>query len=503
MAILNKIIITCLLLISIAFFHCSAFHDIHLEAEEFKPPHQQGPGGGSGGGSGGGWEANNPYHYEGWRFEEWFKSKEGFVKMLQKFTRRSSSIFRGIENYRFMFMEMEPNTFFVPLHVDADIVFIALQGNGVVSFVTDKTKESFEIVKGDVVRVPSGVTHFFTNTNDTVPFRAAKIVIPVNIPGRFQVAFPARSRFQQSYFSGFSRELLSASFNLPEELIEKLTKGSQQQRGQREAGVIKKASPDQIKELAQHATSPSHKHKDKCKHSKEEEEEDTSDFSTLWRPFNIFEHDPLYANDFGHFHEAHPKRFSQLQDLGVSVAWANITQGSLFLPQYNSKTTFVTFVENGCARFEMASPYTSKEEQQQPWFPQLDQQEEEEEEEQVREMTGQVHKIVSRVCKGEVFVIPAGHPFAILSQDEHFVAVGFGINALNCTRTFLAGKENLLNNLDTVATRLAFGVESKVAEKMFTSQNYSHFAPTVRRSSQHSPEQRKPTFQSIFDFAGF
>lgn len=115
-------------------------------------------------------------------------------------------------------------------------------------------------------------------------------------------------------------------------------------------------------------------------------------------------------------------------------------QGSLFLPHYNSKTTFVTFVENGCARFEMASPYKfqgEQQQQQQQWWPGQGGGEEEE------EMSGQVHKVVSRVCKGEVFIIPAGHPFTIVSHDENFVSVGFGIHASNSTRTFLAGKERV------------------------------------------------------------
>lgn len=131
----NKLTITLLLLISIAFFHCLAFR-VEVDAEEFEPQHlerqQEGPGGGQGGGSGEGWEeeaaTNNPYYFGKERFKNWFKSKEGFVKMLPKFTQRSSKLFRGIENYRFMFMEMEPNTFFVPHHVDADYVFLVLQG---------------------------------------------------------------------------------------------------------------------------------------------------------------------------------------------------------------------------------------------------------------------------------------------------------------------------------------------------------------------------------------
>ncbi|KFK40533.1 hypothetical protein AALP_AA2G008100 [Arabis alpina] len=486
MAMINKLTITLLLLISIAFFHCFAFR---VEFEEFEPPQQEEqegpefrPGGGpSGGGSGKGFEeesTENPFHFAKRSFENVFKSNEGFVKLLPKFTKRSSTLFRGIENYRFSFMEMEPSTFLVPHHWDADSVFLVLQGKGVIAFVTDSTKESFHIRRGDVLRVPSGVTHFLTNTNDTVPLRIAKILVPVNIPGRFQDFFPARSQFHQSYFTGFSKQVLSASFNIPEELLERLISRSQQM-GQ---GIIRRVSPDQIKELAEQATSPSNKHKD-------------SDMSKFWTPFSIFKQDPVYSNDFGHFHEVDPTSFSQLQDLHIAVAWVNMTQGSLFLPQFNSKTTFVTFVENGCAHFEMASPYKFQSKQQQ-WFGPREEEEEEE------EIGGQVQKIVSRVCKGDAFVIPAGHPFTILSQDQNFVGIGFGIFASNNIRTFLAGQENMLNNLDTVATRLSFGVGSKMAEKLFTSQNYSYFAPS-NPSRQFPEEKRTPSFQSIFNFAGF
>lgn len=190
MTMTKKLIITLLLLISLAFVHCLAFH---VELEEFEPPQQEeqdvprrGPGGRS---SEGGEEESTeyPYHFRKQSFKNWFQSKEGFVKVLPKFTKRAPNLFRGIENYRFSFLEMEPTTFLVPHHFDADSVVLVLQGKGVIEFVTDKAKESFHITIGDVVRVPSGVTHFVTNTNQTVPLRLAKITVPVNNPGQFKV----------------------------------------------------------------------------------------------------------------------------------------------------------------------------------------------------------------------------------------------------------------------------------------------------------------------------
>lgn len=91
-------------------------------------------------------------------------------------------------------------------------------------------------------------------------------------------------------------------------------------------------------------------------------------------------------------------------------------------------------MENGCARFQMASPYTFERKQQQ-WPGQREEEEE--------ELSGNIYKIVSHVCKGDVFIFPAGHPLAVFSQDQDFVAIGFGIHASNSTRMFLAGRKRL------------------------------------------------------------
>lgn len=85
-------------------------------------------------------------------------------------------------------------------------------------------------------------------------------------------------------------------------------------------GIIRRISPDQIKELTEHATSPSDKHKDK----KDKHKDKGS--STFESPFNLLAQDAIYSNDFGRYREANPKRFSQLQDLGIAVGWVNMTQ---------------------------------------------------------------------------------------------------------------------------------------------------------------------------------
>ncbi|XP_010551719.1 PREDICTED: vicilin-like seed storage protein At3g22640 [Tarenaya hassleriana] len=433
--------------------------------DEFPPqPHAGGVGG---------WE--HPFYFGQRSFQTLLRSKEGFMKLLPSFTSRSW-LFRGIENYRFAFLKMAPRTFVQPHHPDADVVFVVLQGKGVAMFLTQEEKETFHIEKGHVVRMPAGTTHYVANTGDDEPLRLAAIFVPVNIPGSFQVFFPAAAEFQQSYFDGFSSKVLSASFNVSEELLGRFLRGPQTGRK-----AIQTISPEEIKELRKHVSSEKHKHQGR-----------------LWSPFDIHSQEPVYSNEFGRFYEAHPERFRQLRDLGISVTCINMTQGSIFVPHFSSKATFIVFVESGCARFEMAKPHigSGQWQQQQQEGPQWGGQGQEQQWGE-QEMTGKIHRVVSQVCKGELFVIPASHPVAIITQDQNFTAVGFGINAHNSSRTFLAGQGNILSKLDTAEKRLTFGVGKEVSERVFTSQDYSYFVPT------HQRRQQKPSFQSIFNYAGY
>lgn len=99
------------------------------------------------------------------------------------------------------------------------------------------------------------------------------------------------------------------------------------------------------------------------------------------------------------------------------------------VPHYNSKATVMAMVVEGNGRFEMACPHMSSQRQQGGGEP------EEEEMEQYE-------NVGARISPGDVFIIPAGHPLAIVSsQNQNLRIVGFGVNAQNSQRNFLAGNK--------------------------------------------------------------
>lgn len=107
------------------------------------------------------------------------------------------------------------------------------------------------------------------------------------------------------------------------------------------------------------------------------------------------------------------------------------------VPHYNSKATVVVYVVEGTGRFEMACPHDVSSQS----YEYKGRREQEEEE----SSTGQFQKVTARLARGDIFVIPAGHPIAITaSQNENLRLVGFGINGKNNQRNFLAGECQLL-----------------------------------------------------------
>ncbi|KAH0994098.1 hypothetical protein GBA52_005581 [Prunus armeniaca] len=112
-------------------------------------------------------------------------------------------------------------------------------------------------------------------------------------------------------------------------------------------------------------------------------------------------------------------------------------------------------------------------------------------EEQADQQSGAYVKVSGKLSLGDVFVIPAGHPVSIVAQNnnptnngnqnQNLRIVGFGINAGNNMRNFLAGQEgNIMKQMEREATQLTFGQEM---EQILTSQKQSYFVPASRRGS--------------------
>lgn len=72
-------------------------------------------------------QRNNPYYFHAQRFQYRFKSQEGHMRVLQRFSQKSH-LLRGIDNYRLAILEANPSTLVVPHHSDAETILVVVKG---------------------------------------------------------------------------------------------------------------------------------------------------------------------------------------------------------------------------------------------------------------------------------------------------------------------------------------------------------------------------------------
>ncbi|KAI4345661.1 hypothetical protein L6164_012761 [Bauhinia variegata] len=355
------------------------------------------------------------------------------------------------------------------LSVSLSSAYIRSGGSALFTIVSGNNRESYNLERDDVLRIPAGATAYAANRDNNQNLRIVKLVVPVSNPGKFQDFFPGGQQNPRSYYHGFSRQTLEAAFNSPYPAIVRALLGqqSEQQEGQSQSQTqaLVRATRDQIRQLRQNAR------------SSQEVGQSRSG------PFNLRNFQNPISNNYGRFWEAHPNQVPQLQDLDVSVILMVLNQGSLFLPHKNSKTWVVAYVSEGSGLFEIATPRREQG------------QEEQEEQEQTY---GEIQGLSAQLNQGDVFVVPPGYPFALTaSNNNNLHVVGFDINIQDNQRSFLAGeRDNVIAQIDSVAKELTFSGSNQQVESLLRNQRQSYFA-----SAQPQQQEQQQGGESGYAFA--
>ncbi|KEH43848.1 vicilin 47 kDa protein [Medicago truncatula] len=261
----------------------------------------------------------NPFLFRSNRFQTLFENENGHIRLIQRFDKRSN-LFQNLKNYRLLEYRAKPHTIFLPHHTDADFILVVLSGKAILTVLNSNNRNSFNLEQGDTIKLPAGSTAYLVNQDNDEDLRVVDLVIPVNRPGKFQSFDLSGNQNNPSYFRGFSKSILEASFNTDYETIERVLleeheHEQQQRRGRKgrqqsqEANAIVKVSREQIEELRRHAKSSSKR-----------------SISSESGPFNLRNRNPLYSNKFGKFFEITPEKNPQLQDLDIFVSSVEINE---------------------------------------------------------------------------------------------------------------------------------------------------------------------------------
>nr|CAA96514.1 vicilin precursor [Vicia narbonensis] len=431
-------------------------------------------------------DQENPFIFKSNKFQTLFENDNGHIRLLQKFDERSK-ILENLQNYRLLEYKSKPRTIFLPQQTNADFILVVLSGKAILTVLKPDDRNSFNLERGDTIKLPAGTIAYLVNKDDNEDLRVLDLAIPVNGPDQLQSFLLSGSENQQSILSGFSKSVLEASFNTGYEEIEKVLleereKETQHRRSLRDKrqhsqdeDVIVKLSRGQIEELSRNAKSSSKK-----------------SVSSESEPFNLRSRNPIYSNKFGKFFEITPEKNPQLQDLDVLVNSVEIKEGSLLLPHYNSRAIVIVTVNDGKGDFEIVGQRNENRQGQRK--------EDDEEEEQGDENTNtQVQNYKAKLSRGDVFVIPAGHPVSI-KASSNLDLLGFGINAKNNQRNFLAGEEdNVISQIDRPVKELAFPGSAQEVDRLLENQKQSHFANAQPQQRERGSHETRDHLSSILD----
>ncbi|XP_074316756.1 vicilin Jug r 6.0101-like isoform X2 [Silene latifolia] len=383
--------------------------------------------------SNGNGENGKPYVFKEEDFSTLFKTQEGSLSVLQKFN-QNSDVLRGIENYRVLIFEANPLSFLTPSHWDSDIIFFVGQGKGTITLVFEKKRESFNIEKGHLMTIPAGVTFYIINTDDTDKLVLSMFLSSIANPGDFVPFFAAGGQNPESFLYAFSTEVLEAAYNESNEALKKIFS---QQAGK---GVIVKASKEQIKALTA------------------EEEVTESNFA----PCQILSY-LRESNECGRLFMVDYCEYKKLQDFNMFISFCNLEPGCMNSPFISSRATKIIMVVKGRGRVEMAASRPVEK----------------------GSIGIQYLKISSELKPGVVFVIPPGHPMVLMaSQDEVLETICYEVNAKGNQKFSLAGKVNLMKNIQKEAKDLAFGTSAEEVDKVLDSQQSDFFLKATSNKLQ-------------------
>ncbi|VFQ68569.1 unnamed protein product [Cuscuta campestris] len=375
-------------------------------------------------------EDDSPFVFRPRHFLTAHSSERGRLSVLQRFSERSSDIFQVIEPFRLGVLEVEPKTFAIPNHLDADLLCVVASGKGIVNMIEENKRVNFNITEGEMVVIPAGATTYLINPEDDRKLVVVKLIRTISAqPGRFEYFFGSM------VMNAFSSSIREAAYSdADRETLEKVLN-----RSGRKQDPFLAISNEQIESII-----------------RRQEDEDgigwpfVADKSSKRRRIvDILEHKSI-SNKFGELYEVGNEEFDDVQ-----ISFANITKGGMLGPLFNTRGTKLMFVVEGEGWMEMAtadesrrSPRRGSSSERGPSF------------EGVR----------ARLFPGTVVITPAGHPYAnVASRARNLKLLCFHVNARNNEKVALAGKDNVFTRLDRVAEEIAFGGSRKEVEQVFGS----------------------------------
>ncbi|RWR85231.1 vicilin-like protein antimicrobial peptides 2-2 precursor [Cinnamomum micranthum f. kanehirae] len=392
---------------------------------------------------------DNPYYFPEESFSTPLSTQEGKLRILQRFSERSH-LLRRIENYRIALLEANPNTALIPNHFDADTLVFVVEGSATITLLRKENRESYNLRRGDLLRVRAGSTAYIINNDNKEKLYIVNLFETISVPGQLQAFFGIGGQNPESYYMSFSSHILEAAFNTEYDKVRRVF-------GQHQEGSFVRVSEEKIRELARQASSS---------------QGGQSHYEGRSRgPFNLYEQRPTYSNQHGRLQEVDANDYPALRDQDIAVSYANIRGGSMEAPYYNSRATKVAVVLDGSGYFEMTCPHLAGRRSREEGEQGRQGEESEPGRREGEEESVSYQKVSAKLSPGDVYVVPAGHPFVnVADKDQELRIVCFEINAEDNKKYMLAGQDNIFNKLNREEREIFFKESEREVQQVLNAQ---------------------------------
>ncbi|KAH1223894.1 Vicilin-like seed storage protein [Glycine max] len=328
--------------------------------------------------------------------------------------------------YHLQFITLEPNSLFLPVLLQADMVFYVHTGSGKLTWANDDGTSTIRLREGDVCSLNEGSV-FYIQSNLEAERRKLRIyaMFTNTDDNTYDPSIGAYSRINE-LVKGFDKKIMQAALKVPEDLIEAIINKT-------ETPAIVHAVPEKRNIVQELEASFLKNFLGVGSNSKKLE------------TYNIFEHDPDFKNPIGWSTAVTKKQLKSLKRTNIGFLMVNLNMGSILGPHWNAKATELTVGVDGegMVRVVCGSGNENETECQNMRF---------------------------KVKEGDAFLVPRFHPMAQMSfNNGPFVFLGFSTSAKKNHPQFLAGKGSVLHILDKKILARSLGVSNRTIDELLRS----------------------------------
>ncbi|KAL5831210.1 hypothetical protein ACOSQ4_016564 [Xanthoceras sorbifolium] len=398
------------------------------------------------------------------------------------------------------FINMEPQTLYVPQYVDSSLILFVHRGEARIGSIYRDDLVERKLRTGDIYRISAGSTFYLENTAEKQRLHIICSIDPSESLGwgAFQSFFIGGGIHPSSILAGFHHETLANAFNVSESEVEEIM--NRQREGPivyvseshspslwaKFSQLIEQDRLQQLKRMVGLQQEPEEEEEAQDQEEGEEEEEEEEEITWSWRKllgsvfgtrienggsgesssespdsYNIYDRSPDFQNNYGWSVALDESDYSPLKHSGIGIYLVNLTAGSMMAPHLNPTATEYGIVLRGSGTIQIVYPNGTS-------------------------------AMNAKVKQGDVFWVPRYFAFCqIASGTGPLEFFGFTTSARKNRPQFLVGANSLLRTLPSPELAAAFSVSEDRLRRFTEAQREAVILPMAR--TPPPPSRKKAT----------